>query len=132
MKGTDRYFLFCKQKTQTICCCYVNVVSTIADCVTVKSSEMMSDLPGSAVSCSRLAVIQEGGESAVWLVWGWAPCPGWAWSRELDSWPVTIAGSSIVQSLPRPLGRPEPQSAIHLLLILSSYIRTFTSDSVQS
>ena len=73
---------------------------------------MMSDLPGSAVSCSRLAVIQEGGESAVWLVWGWAPCPGWAWSRELDSWPVTIAGSSIVQSLPRPLGRPEPQSAI--------------------
>ena len=87
---------------------------------------MMSDLPGSAVSCSRLAVIQEGGESAVWLVWGWA------WSRELDSWPVTIAGSSIVQSLPRPLGRPEPQSAIHLLLILSSYIRTFTSDSVQS
>ena len=87
---------------------------------------MMSDLPGSAVSCSRLAVIQEGGESAVWLVWGWA------WSRELDSWPVTIAGSSIVQSLPRPLGRPEPQSAINLLLILSSYIRTFTSDSVQS
>ena len=88
---------------------------------------MISNLPGSAVSCSRLAVIQEGGESAVWL-----PCPGWAWSRELDSWPVTIAGSSIVQSLPRPLGRPEPQSAIHLLLILSSYIRTFTSDSVQS
>ena len=73
---------------------------------------MITDLPGSAVSCSRLAVIQEGGESAVWLVWGWAPCPGWAWSRELESWPVTIAGSSIVQSLPRPLGRPEPQSAI--------------------
>ena len=25
MKGTDRYFLFCKQKTQTICCCSVKV-----------------------------------------------------------------------------------------------------------
>ena len=49
---------------------YLLLFSTITDCITVEISEMMSDLPGSAVSCSRLAVIQEGGESAVWLVWG--------------------------------------------------------------
>lgn len=52
-------------------------------------------LPLSEVSCSRLALIQLGGESARW--------------PPSESWPPTIAGSMTVQSLTPLLLLPPPK-----------------------
>ena len=73
---------------------------------------------GSLVSCSRLAVIQLGGESGRWCRLlsrsAWRPLPPpsrsdrSAWRP--DSWPVTMAGSRAVQSWVRALLFRLPQS----------------------